>query len=164
MGDLIAFPKGGINAEEYINTLRSTLLPFILKLNYGDFSINEDTIMVTDIGHYIFMQDNMLIHTVRSTMSFLNDYYIMVMNWPTNSPDLNPIEHLWHALKVKFHCEFFEACHLSASRAEAALATYIAGPVWVWNTQLGNLPQRLVASMLDRVAEVIKAQGGHTHY
>jgi hypothetical protein len=86
------------------------------------------------------------------------------MNGPANSPDLNPIEHLWHALKVKFYREFFEARNLSASRAEAAFTTYMAGLVWVWNTQLGDLPQRLVASMPDRVAEVIKAKGGHTHY
>ena len=120
--------------------------------------------MVADVGHYIFMQDNAPIHNARSTMSFLNDHHITVMNWPANSPNLNPIEHLWHALKVKFHREIFEARHLSASRADSALTTYMTGLVWVWNTQLGDLPQRLVASMPDHVAEVIKARGGHTHY
>lgn len=106
MGELVAFLKGGITSVEYINTLRSALFPLILKLNYGEFTLRDKgTITVEVIGHYIFMQDNVPIHNAQSTMAIFQQHNII---WSANSPDLNPIEHLWHALKVKFQREVFE--------------------------------------------------------
>jgi transposase len=163
LGPLIAYPKGGISSAEYIATLKEGLLPFIIALNNGEDNIEVDQIQVA-MGDYIFMQDNAPIHTSAATRAFLTSHHITTMSWPAQSPDLNPIEHLWHALKVKFHERFFQARTLPPSRAAEALTRYIAGLVWAWNTQLGDLPQKLVASMPGRVQAVISARGGHTHY
>ena len=110
------------------------------------------------------MQDNALIHRTVVTERFLADHHITTMWWPANSPDLNLIENLWHYMKVKFHEEFFNACQTLLSRSQEALMTYMVGLQWVWNTQLGDLPQRLVASILNYVVAVIAAKGGYTHY
>ena len=44
-----------------------------------------------------FIQDNAPIHTAHASREWLE------VDWPPYSPDLNPIEHLWWALKKKLH-------------------------------------------------------------
>ncbi len=42
----------------------------------------------------IFQQDLPPAHTVKSTKSWVNDQGVGVLDWPANSPDLNPIDNL----------------------------------------------------------------------
>ena len=43
---------------------------------------------------WIFQQDNASIHKARCTMTFLRDRGVRLLDWPTLSPDLSPIENL----------------------------------------------------------------------
>ena len=49
----------------------------------------------------VFMQDNAPYHTVKSVKTFLSEEDVTVMEWPAQSPDMNPIENVWKLLNER---------------------------------------------------------------
>lgn len=88
-------------------------------------------------------------------MSWFEAAGIRVMAWPAQSPDLNPIEHLWFQLKKKIHAhrEPTRGVHELWERSQAE-----------WATITVDTCRALIESMPRRVEAVIKAKGGHTKY
>lgn len=111
---------------------------------------------------YTFMQDNAPIHKALVTQEWLESHGVEVMDWPPYSPDLNPIEHLWWALKRMVYHLHPELEKEGGSKA--AIERFIVACQEAWD----KLPQSLLNDMLEsmprRVEAVRKARGWQTKY
>ncbi len=54
-----------------------------------------------ELLEHFLLQDLAPAHTAKSTKSWLNDHGVGVLDWPANSPDLNPTENIWDIVKRK---------------------------------------------------------------
>jgi DDE superfamily endonuclease len=149
---------------EYIQTLKDGLLPFFEDVNGIEESEDPECIRVATVGDFIFQLDNAPIHNSRTTRALFDQYNLPVMKWPANSPDLNPIENLWTAMKAEFHKEWEALGSKRPSQSAQAMEVYRELLKRVWKEALGSLPGKLVESMPRRIAAVIEAKGGHTKY
>jgi len=77
------------------------------------------------------------------------------MAWPAQSPDLNPIEHLWD------HLDRQERRRNSLPTSPAGLAVALQDE---WGRIRLEVHRNLITSMPTRVAAVIQAKGLHTAY
>ena len=133
--------NGTLNAQRFRDDiLTPVVLPF----------------MQAGSGVTILQHDNARPHTTRATTQFLANN-VNVMEWPSMSPDLSPIEHIWDEL---------DRCVRARPNQPTNLPQYQPTLLQDWN----NLPNNIVClymyirSMRKRCRAVINSNGGHTRY
>ena len=104
---------------------------------------------------FILMDDNARPHWGRVVTEFLACAGIERMVWPSNSPDLNPIEHLWDQLKRS-------VCRRITEYSTLADLAQLLQEEWTAIPQ--RRVSRLVNTMRQCCLEVIEKRGGYTHY
>ena len=126
---------GSVNALQYCDVLHGFFATTVLP------------------AHCVFQQDNAPIHRSWTTRQMLYDLDVRLLPWPSRSPDLNPIEHVWDILGRRIqHCtpgnlnQLFEILQKE------------------WDAIPQDDLDRLIESMPRRVGVVISKGGSHTRY
>lgn len=126
-----------VNGAVYQQILNENLLP----------SMHPD-------GNYVFMQDNAPCHIAPSTIEWLEQHNINFgIDWPPQSPDLNPIENLWDHIDRKVHSRTYRNVEELWKAIQDA-----------WTSIPRDLIENLVDSLPNRIDEVKNNRGNPTRY
>ncbi|KAL1921757.1 uncharacterized protein VTP21DRAFT_10399 [Calcarisporiella thermophila] len=99
----------------------------------------------------VFQHDNDLKHKAKLVDRWFDKNQVQVLDWPSQSPDLNPIENLWAEIKGHLRSRFPKI----TSQDDLWKKVNI---LWESLTQEDCL--KLIRTMPERIQAIIKAKGG----
>ena len=124
-----------INADEYLKLVKEVIEP--------ELEASPRTLT--------FMQDNAPAHKAKKVMEYFAQKGISVLNWPPQSPDLNPIELIWAIIKEKLYSEN------SFPNTKDELITRVFK---IWNEISEKTLERLCNGVIHRLRAVVAVNGG----
>ncbi|GBL97929.1 hypothetical protein AVEN_127029-1 [Araneus ventricosus] len=132
-----------MKAANYLNIISGQLQPYIA--------------FVFPTGNGIFQQDNAPCHKAQIVFVWFEEHTdeFHLLSWPPNSPDLNPMEHIWDVIERQLIAQTPPYPNISTLRDRCSD---------IWCNLSPVMYQKLVASMPRRVAAVLKAKGVAKRY
>ena len=136
----LVFVEDTLDQNGHVNIMSNHLVPYLKQVDEQCHGV-------------IFQDDNAPCHVAGYTTWWRQTHSINRMPWPVQSPDLNPIEHLWDHLDRQIRKR--RPFPTSTAELKAALQDE-------WSRIPLDVLRNLISSMPARVAAVIK--GWHTSY
>lgn len=133
---------GMMNGDRYIELLDTVLVPELPK-------------MFRRTQKYIFQQDGAPCHTAKKVLEYMRKKKIPLLDWPGNSPDMNPIENVWAVLKNQLSKIIITN--------KASLIAEIK-KTWYTDPLIKESIENSIKSMPRRVADLLKNKGAWTKY
>ena len=130
-----------MNSEKYVEIIKTTVAP--------------DLIKAFPHGGGVFQQDEAPCHASKKSMTAFTNSNVEILDWPGNSPDLNPIENLWAIVKQRLRKR---DCTTKEKLKCAVL------DIWFKDKDIQKICGTLVDSMPDRVKSLLGAKGAHIKY
>ena len=131
--------RGNMTAVRYIDQVLHPVVLTFLQQHHGT----------------LFQHDNAAAHSARAVTLFMNNNNVDVLPWPSRSPDLSPIEHLWDCLGRRIRKRANPPTNLR--QLKKALQEE-------WTNIPNDVIRRLTMSMRRRVFACMEAGGAHTRY
>uniref|UniRef100_A0A9J8CTE6 Tc1-like transposase DDE domain-containing protein n=1 Tax=Cyprinus carpio carpio TaxID=630221 RepID=A0A9J8CTE6_CYPCA len=135
----LAVINENMNSAVYEKNLKDNVLPSV-----RDLKLKRT---------WVLRQDKDPKHTSKSTSEWLKKNKRKTLEWHSQSPDLNPIEMLWHDLK--------KVVHAQKPSSVAELQQFCIDE---WTEIPPQRCNRFIASYRKRLIAVVAAQGGPTSY
>ena len=133
--------NGNLNAEKMVDVYRRGLLPSALKF-YG-----------AKTSSWELAEDNDPKHRSVLAKEWKSKNKVRVIDWPSQSPDLNPIENAWALLKMRLRRKKY-----------TTRKGLIQGVFREWNSLSKTYAEKLIASCGKRCQAVIDNNGDWTPY
>ncbi|GBO00053.1 hypothetical protein AVEN_14674-1 [Araneus ventricosus] len=133
-----------MNQHVYFNILDDQVLPFSQNLH-------DEYALVT----HIFQDDNSIVHRAGRTCDWFDEHTLLHLDWPAESPDLNPVENLRDVLEQQVK---------RRNQHPRILVDLRDQILSEWLKLDATYLQNLVDSLPNRIQAVIKSRGGVTRY
>ncbi len=132
-----------LNTTAYLSIVADHVHPFMTTVNPSSYGY--------------FQQDNAPRHKAQIISDWFleHDNEFTLLKWPPQSPDLNPIEHLWDVVEWEIRIMDVQSTNLQ-QLCDAIMS--------IWTKISEEFFQNLVESMPQRNKAVLKAKGGLTRY
>lgn len=130
--------EGTMDKFVYLDILKNKMEPY----SFESLPVN-----------WIFMHDNDPKHTAAVVKTWLSQEKIPLLDWPAQSPDLNPIENLWNDVKT-----------IVGQKKIKNLDELWEGVQEAWNSIPLDRCQKLIESLTRRCDAVIQNKGYSTKY
>ena len=130
-----------INTDKLCNIYKNTLLPSAI------------TFFGNDKHKWILQEDNNPKHLSRKAINWKIENQINRLSWPSQSPDLNPMENVWAVLKANI-----------SNYKPTSVKILIRVIKKEWKALDSTFAKNLVISMKNRISSILSNGGDHLLY
>jgi transposase len=137
----LVFLRRNVTGDSYAELLQQHVIPYMQQQFRG-------------INNCILQDDNAPPHRAAVVQQLKQQLGVRSLRWPSRSPDMNVIEHVWSYLKRTLQRE-----NPPENLRQLQESLQVA-----WEQLPQQLLQRLILGMPRRITALLQARGGYTRY